>query len=449
MEVEKLFAGIAVIIDNEVAKEESLIYKIRTTIANNNIPIVAYEDIPPKEIVTSLKNASFIILDWDFLDFPTSGDADEALGYVGASELRMQKQEELIEFIRLLLDELFVPVFIFSGKPISEIEEVLCEENLYSKDKPNRIFVKSKTEVESETQLFGCMEEWLKEMPSIYAMKEWDSVFQTTKIAMFKEWYRYAPRWVSVIWEMLAKDSADVQGDFGNFLTRNVVNRIQEFHFEEELFAMNGKGSVEELRKVMEKEHYIEYSGHEPEQAYTGDLFKDGETYYLNIRAQCDLSRKKDKVTLYLIKGKELSAQDIVTEDILLMSEGELRFPRKVYTLEKLQEICKNASDEKEGTTEELEEVNDQFRQYRNLLFFGQGEILEKKPEVILACVDNGKTLKFRMDLITKKFKEMKDKRIGRILPPYITRVQQKCSQYIVREGTMPIPKEIFKGFDE
>ncbi len=53
------------------------------------------------------------------------------------------------------------------------------------------------------------------------------------------------------------------------------------------------------------------------------------------------------------------------------------------------------------------------------------------------------------MDLVIKKFKELKDKRIGRILPPYITRIQQKCSQYIVREGTMPIPKEIFNNFEE
>ena len=82
-------------------------------------------------------------------------------------------------------------------------------------------------------------------------------------------------------------------------------------------------------------------------------------------------------------------------------------------------------------------------------MFFGHGEILEKKPEAILACVDNGKIIKFRMDLVIRKFREIKDKRIGRVLPPYITRIQQKCSQYIVREGTMPIPREIFDSFDE
>ena len=42
----------------------------------------------------------------------------------------------------------------------------------------------------------------------------------------------------------------------------------------------------------------------------------------------------------------------------------------------------------------------------------------------------------------------LKEKRIGRLLPPYITRVQQKCSQYIVREGIMPVPMSLFEDFE-
>lgn len=444
-----MFSGIAVIIDNEVDEKETPIYKIRTNIVNSNIPVVAYNNIPSAETVESLKNVSFIILDWNFLDEPI-GEADEALmGLIGASELKNQKQEELIGFIKLLLDELFVPVFVFSGVDIGEVEDALSEKGLYHKGKANRIFVKSKSEVESEEQLFQCIEEWLMKMPSIYAMKEWDSVFQTTKNSMFREWYQYAPQWVSVIWNMLKADSCEVQDEFGEFLTRNIVNRIQAFHFEEALFAMEGKSDVEELRKVIERERYIEYSENTPEQAYTGDLFKDSKSYYLNIRAQCDLSRKDDTVNLYLIKGKELRDKDIVTEDIHFVSEGQLRFPNKAYTLEKIQKICRSATDEENGTTDELQQLNMQFRKYRNLVFFNRGELLEKKPEIVLACIDNGKIIKFEIDLIIKTFAEIKNMRIGRVLPPYITRIQQKCSQHIVREGTMPIPREIFNTFEE
>ncbi len=449
MEVKKLFSGIAVIIDNEVDKKETPIYKIRTNIVNSNIPVVAYNSIPSAETVESLKYVSFIILDWNFWDEPIAESEEILMGLLGASELKKQQEEELIKFIKLLLSELFVPIFVFSGVDIGEVEDILSEEGLYNKGKANRIFVKSKSEVESEEQLFQCIEEWLTKMPSIYAMKEWDSVFQKTKNKMFREWHQYAPQWVSVIWNMLKEDSSEVQDEFGEFLTRNIVNRIQEFHFEEALFKLEGKNDVGELRKVIERERYIEYQDNIPDQAYTGDLFKDNDTYYLNIRAQCDLARKDDRVFLYLIKGKELDTKDIITEDIHFVSEGELKFPNKSYALSQIQKICNNAKDRNEETVAELQEINEQFRAYRNQVFFGHGEILEKKPEVILACVDNGKILKFRMDLVMKKFKELKDKRIGRILPPYITRIQQKCSQYIVREGTMPIPKEIFNNFEE
>ena len=61
MEVKKLFSGIAVIIDNEVDKKETPIYKIRTNIVNSNIPVVAYNSIPSAETVESLKYVSFII----------------------------------------------------------------------------------------------------------------------------------------------------------------------------------------------------------------------------------------------------------------------------------------------------------------------------------------------------------------------------------------------------
>ena len=303
--------------------------------------------------------------------------------------------------------------------------------------------------MESEEQLFQCIEEWLKKMPSIYAMKQWDRVFQTTKNCMFKEWYHYAPEWVSVIWNMLKEDSREVQDEFGEFLTRNVVNRIPAFCFEEALFELEGRSSIEELRKVIERERYIEYSENTPEQAYTGDLFKDSKYYYLNIRAQCDLSRRDDTVNLYLIKGKALKDKDIITEDIHFVSEGQLKFPNKTYSLEEIQRMCSSASDEENGSTEELQQLNRQFRKYRNLVFFNRGELLERKPEIILACVDDGKIIKFEIDLMVKPFSELKDKRIGRVLPPYITRIQQKCAQHIVREGTMPIPREIFNNFDE
>jgi hypothetical protein len=52
------------------------------------------------------------------------------------------------------------------------------------------------------------------------------------------------------------------------------------------------------------------------------------------------------------------------------------------------------------------------------------------------------------MEIEIRSFSEMKDKRIGRVLPPYITKIQQKTAANMVREGVPPLPKELFISFD-
>ena len=46
-------------------------------------------------------------------------------------------------------------------------------------------------------------------------------------------------------------------------------------------------------------------------------------------------------------------------------------------------------------------------------------------------------------DIVIEDFEEKKDKRIGRLLPPFITRVTQKYGLYIHRQGLPRLPKEV------
>ena len=64
---------------------------------------------------------------------------------------------------------------------------------------------------------------------------------------------------------------------------------------------------------------------------------------------------------------------------------------------------------------------------------------------VLLPYIKENKVFKFNINAIEiRKFKQIKDKRIGRIVPPYLTRIQQKTANYITRQGLMPIPEEIY-----
>lgn len=440
MDVEKLFNGIAVIVDNEIEDKTSVIYKIKELIERKNIPVAVFSEVPQLDVIPALASASFIILDWDYTNGELELEEGERVAIPGT--LVASEEERLIVFIKKLLSDIFVPVFIFTAKQPATVIDSLKEARLWDDEKTNRIFVKQKTEVDSEEELFSAILKWVKEMPSVYVLKEWEGVVRRAQNSMFNELYAYSPNWAKIIWDMLKADSRDNQREFGDFVTKQLTNRIAGYTFDETTINTNYSVCIEELLSVVEGERYIRYSNPQL-QAYTGDLFHDTstDTYYMNIRAQCDLARTGDP-QLYLIRGKELSDEDIVIEDIKLTNDRILHLSAKTrYSLAKLCEICQNE--------EELIELNGLFRAYKNDAFFANGNIIGKKSEIIVACVAGKKALKFRLDINkVEKYSKMKDKLIGRVLPPYITQIQQSCANYIVREGIMPTPPEIFKNIE-
>ena len=75
-------------------------------------------------------------------------------------------------------EQLFVPVFIFTAKQPTVVINSLKEAELWDDEKANRIFVKQKTDVASEEDLFTAISEWVKKMPSVYVLKEWEAVIR-------------------------------------------------------------------------------------------------------------------------------------------------------------------------------------------------------------------------------------------------------------------------------
>lgn len=265
MEVESLFKGIAVIIDDEINKSGTSIYGIKKLIEEKNIPVLAYSYIPQIGIVEALTNISFIILDWEYLENPIQQNVEERI--LLPDTLHDDTEGKLIEFIRSILTQVFVPTFIFTGRDPDKIKERLKENDLWSDSHPNRIFIKQKSDLDSEQKLFSAIENWVKEMPSVYVLKEWEKVINQTKNNMFLELYGYSPNWSKIIWEVLKEDSIDNQYEFGEFVTRSFVNRINEYNFDENCLNTNKEISQSELAIIIQGERYIEYSK-QPVQAY-------------------------------------------------------------------------------------------------------------------------------------------------------------------------------------
>ena len=188
--------------------------------------------------------------------------------------------------------------------------------------------------------------------------------------------------------------------EMGELISRNLHSRMTPFEFNNEILDKNSEVPRGELRKVLEGERFLNKNSLHDDDISTGDLFKEeyqdnGETkyrYYLNIRAQCDLLRSNnaDKVELYCLKGR-------------IFDENKIN---------------------NEGGSSIIE-----------------GQFIEKINNSIVPFLDGGQIIEFLFrDIKPKKWKDLKEKRVGRLLPPYINRIQQRYALYMQRQGLPRIP---------
>ena len=159
MDIEKLFNGIAVIVDNDIEKQDSTIYKIKNLIEAKNIPVAVFSEIPQQDVIPALASASFVILDWDYTNGELEVEEGERVAIPGA--LVANEEERLIAFIKKLLSDIFVPVFIFTAKQTTSVIDSLKEADLWKEGKENRIFVRQQVDVDTEEELFSSIEEWV------------------------------------------------------------------------------------------------------------------------------------------------------------------------------------------------------------------------------------------------------------------------------------------------
>jgi len=413
MNIKKLLSGIAIIIDDKIKNEDSqdLILKIRDKLKEeNHISLLEYEDIPDDSEIPNFKNISFILLDWELFERPEPGMLIDETPFINNN----------IKFLKLIKEVGFTPVFIFTNQPLYSIIRKLSEEDLYKEDSNNYIFIKQKQDLlsdDNDNLLFTEIENWLKETPSMYVLKEWEHSLNKTKRNLFWSFYEINPNWPSVLQKTFTDDGSDVNYELGNFIYKNLSARAEQIIFDDNILNREDDNiSKQDIRKVLEAERFIK-NGALPDKPCTGDLFEcedDVEEsrkkkYYLNIRPDCDIAIQSGRTSnpnLYCLKGKIVDEEKII--------------------------LCNN-------TQEEISINN-------NNIIFKRGSFIEKVNNAYISFVNDGKIIEFTFnDLKIKQWKKLKNKRIGRLLPPYVTRVQQRYSSYLQRQGLPAIPKKAIK----
>lgn len=441
--IEDVIKGIGVIIDDEINTPESPISRLVSSIeTEGKIPLVKYDAIPDDAAIESMGNVSFVVLDWKF----QNNSKLSIDGVFPGAELTKDSSETVISFLTSLLNKCFVPVFLITGQNYEEVKGSLIENGLYNDTEPNRIMLKAKGEISDYSHLIDNIAAWLHSNPSAFALKLWDKSAVLSKNRMFLDLYQASPNWVHVILKCMKEDANDnpktINNEFNVLLNNNFINRIKDGNY----YALNNDEyempDKEVIRQVLEGERFIKYdSNNTPDISYLGDLYKEKDTdkYWVNIRAQCDLIREENP-KLLLIGGTEIDVENIIKPISIKLSGGNNGNVLKINDNSYNCNVIAAYSKKERGL------FNKSFQDLKTSFEFSKGEVLEKKKHSIIPCVAGKTLLGFDyQDFMVAEQSEMEGSyvRIGRIIAPYITKIQKNYTSYLIREGLMAVPESL------
>jgi hypothetical protein len=391
-----LFHGIAVMIDDQIEDKNASVQKIREEIEREGCHVVGLPELPTDKGLANFREVAFFVLDWNLYGSKLQElSADEIL--VTPSGIENRNEEEVVQFLRDLKKVRFAPVFIFTDEVVEDVVEKLKQySDIYDEADPSHILVMSKSRV-SDGGLFNILSDWMTKAPSVYVLKKWEKAYEKAKNEMFVDFYTKSPQWPMILWKNFDDDGMPPATLLGHIIGRNLVSRMAPFECDLSPFMKIAEEAEKRdadykttVRKVLEGERYVADQALIPNAFEPGDIFLTPDGYFINIRPDCDCvargSTKVDTLELYLLKGDEVKLSDLSFD-----------------------------------------------REY--------GLIPEQDNQSIAFPVHEGRAIKFKFKKIyTKKWREVKANRVGRLLPPFLTKLPQKFSSYLQRPGLSRLP---------
>lgn len=386
----ELCKGVALVIDDNFDKGDDAINAIVANIKEKGIPVVGYDNLPAaQKVLDNLLSINFAIIDWQMFE-PLELLEGVQLGS-GAQQVH---ENEVCDFIKKLKSICFSPIFIFTNEDKETIIGKLVEKGIYLEEGRNFIFVKNKRDL-TGALLFEEIGKWIDGNPSMYLLKKWEQSFSKAKNIVFLELYDNSNGlWPQILWDNFEKESEDAGQGLNDTIFRLIISETDINDINKAKIITSETAESKETKDLFRR---IMYQMKDLKGIKPGDIFKDGSDYYLNIRPECDTVEGRWDKQVHLIKGKTIANEELVK---LRASQYE----------------------EKNGLNEK---VNQCF-----VYLIGDDDVIQ---------------FQFKKLTIQKYNGDLKRKRICRLLPPYITKIQQKYSAYVGRFGIPRFPLELEK----
>lgn len=407
-EFEGFVDGVAVVFDDEARTDGSVAKKFIDDLRNADFPVVDYIE-PPSEkprLIKNLYGAAFIVLDWKFLKINEIAENDgwkesqpmEArVSLPGASELAGSIDEEGVESLKMLLGNTYCSIFIVTQESVEDIESKLQEAGILKNGVHPRILLCRKSELLADSNKFWAkMSEWLLNSPPIFTLKTLERAVRQAKHELFSS-MEIHPEWPSVLWRTYDHDGENASVELARFLSKQIVQRtIYKCKFSELPKRKLSKEACEHVGAIISSDRYLKFPGKSVEPYVAGDVFEIDGCFYVNVRASCDTIRAN---------------------------------PADLYLLP-----CYDVDD-----------VPPDYCDKRFVLHMQGGQLARWDKSFVMPYSIEGKTVE--VDLSKLKIVSIgeadKSKRIGRLLPPFLTRLQQMFASFVVREGLPATPPQL------
>lgn len=401
--------GAAVVIDDRIGKEtdiDDLLKQLR----DESVPTVELRQLPPTDSLAHWKQFALIVMDWALTDVEDDSEIDIPLGVQVPSTLSQGGDDRKIEFITALLEQTSVPVFIATNESVDGVNTSLRE--AFESTIPayeERVHVFSKTEL--MPNLFETIGNWISSRPALQVLDAWRQAYAAAEIDVFHQFSRAQHDWVASIQRAAKADESDIHVMLRDLIAANVLNRIGPLEVDlNEAADDDALVDAASLRRVLHYSAVVPDSSLAASEVSTGDLFVPE-----------DATEPFGKISILLTPECDLTTRDETWRFTTVTANREPRDNKE--SKNRAKGAWKPSSKELHLTvnllTEDCVEYDIAVNEWTS-----ETVTPAKSEEAVVIWPGH--------------------KRIGRLLPPYSTFLQQSFAQVAIRKGMPRLPADLY-----
>ena len=411
-----LFVGPAVVVDDQISRQNTGVQAVVRELEEANFPVIKLQELPSDDEIHHWQAMSLIVLDWDLYDAAqlAPGDTDGTIsteellpsfGVAMPEAISDDPRRNSLRFVNKLLDELYCPIIVISNHDVQLIWRQLEENREENEIRQLRARVMVRSKTQSDDTLLAGLTSWISRHPAVYALKLWERGYETAKNSLFRDFQISDVEWPGILWRTAYADGVNPNHNLADTISRNLLHRMGPNVFSSDIItSVNLAESMDSVRRVLHQHAVVPAERLHSDVIMPGDFFAVTDSH-IGV---------PDKVDICLTPACDLVPRENGDEDIRMLMVRAFRVPDS--DLKKPKALRDRRRAEEQTTAAVLHHL---------------------VPESAMYIV------RFKAWSITT-WNIVKERRLGRLLEPYVSLLQQRNALFSQRQGLPRLPDNFY-----